>query len=108
MIKNLLSKRLHFAIPPKQIDYSNIITEFELLNRSKLDLSITSEERDGFKTKLKDMALPSLKLSSENGKLENNLSAEEINSLKAFMRNKNIIQKADKVVITANKYSCNN
>ena len=102
--KYLLSKGLRFAIPPKQIDYSNFMTEFELLYRSTLDLSMTTEEKDRFKTKLKDIALSSFKLFSDNCKFENNLSAEEINSLKALMRNKDIIiQKADKgntVVIT--------
>ena len=29
--KDLLSKGLGFAIPPKQIDYSNFMTELELL-----------------------------------------------------------------------------
>ena len=107
--KDLFSKGLRFAIPPKQIDYSNFMTEFELLYRSTLDLSMTTEEKDRFKTKLKDIALSSFKLFSDNCKFENNLSAEEINSLKALMRNKDIvIQKADKgnaVVITdKNKY----
>ena len=75
------------------------MTEFELLYRS----TVTTEEKDRFKTKLKDIALSSFKLFSDNCKFENNLSAEEINSLKALMRNKDIIQKADKgntVVIT--------
>ena len=79
------------------------MTEFELLYRSTLDLSMTTEEEDRFKTKLKDIALSSFKLSSDNWKFENNLSAEEINLLKALMRNKDIIQKADKgnaVIIT--------
>ena len=102
--KDLLSKGLRFAIPPKQIDYSNFMTEFELLYRSTLDLSMTTEEKDRLKTKLKDITLSSFKLFSDNCKFENNLSAEEINSLKALMRNKDIIiQKADKgntVVIT--------
>ena len=58
---------------------------------------MTTEEKDDFKTKLKDIALSSLKLFSDNCKFENNLSAEEINLLKALMRNKDIImQKADK------------
>ena len=65
---------------------------------------MTSEEKDCFKTQLKDMALSSLKLFNGNCKFENNLSAEEISSLKALMRKKNIIiQKADKgntIVIT--------
>ena len=80
------------------------MTKFELLYRSTLGLFMTFEERIRFKTKLKDMALSSFKLFSDNFKFENNLSAEEINSLKALMRNKNTtIQKDDKgntVVIT--------
>ena len=80
------------------------MTEFELLYRSTLDLSMTTKEKDHFKTKLKDIALSSFKLFNDNCKFENNLSAEEINSLIALMRNKDIIiQKADKgntVVIT--------
>ena len=101
--KDLLSKGLHFAIPAKQIDYSNFMTKFKLLNRSTLDLSITTEKKDRFKTKLTYIDFSSFKLFSNNCKFENNLSTEEINSLKALMRNKDIIQKADKgntVVIT--------
>ena len=67
---------------------------------------MTTEEKDRFKTKLKDIALSSFKLFSDNCKFENNLSAEEINSLKALMRNKDImIKKADKdnTVVIANK-----
>ena len=94
--KDLLSKGLRFAIPAKQIDYSNFMTKFKLLNRSTLDLSMTTEKKDRFKTKLK--------LFSDNCKFENNISTEETNSLKALMKNKDIIiQKADKdntVVIT--------
>ena len=65
---------------------------------------MTTEEKDRFKTKLKDIALPSFKLFSDNYKFENNLSAEEINWPKALMRNKDTtIQRADKgntVVVT--------
>ena len=51
--KSLQSKRLCFAIPLKQLDYFNFMTEFEqLLYRSSLVLSMTSEERDRFKTKV--------------------------------------------------------
>ena len=80
--KDLLSKGIRFAIPPKQIDYSNFMTEFELLYRSNLDLSMATEEKDRFKIKLKDIALSSFKLFSDNCKFENNLSAEEINLVK--------------------------
>ena len=47
--------------------------------------------------------MSSFKFFSDNCKFENNISAEETNSLKALIRNKDIIQKADKgntVVIT--------
>ena len=70
------------------------MTELESLYRSTFYLSMTTEEKDRFKTKLKDT---SFKLYSDNCKFENNLSAEKINSLKALVRNKDIIiQKADK------------
>ena len=73
------------------------MTEFQLLNRSTLDLSMTTEEKNHFKTKLKDIAQLSFKLFSDNCKFENNLLAEEINLLKALRRNKDIIiQKADR------------
>ena len=58
---------------------------------------MTSEDRKRFKAKLKDIALSSYKLLNDNCKYENNLSSEELSSLKTFTRNKNIIiQKADK------------
>ena len=65
-------------------------------------VSMTTEEKDRFKTKLKDIALSSFKLFSDNCKFENNLSAEATNSLKTLMRNKDIIiQKAIR------QYGCN-
>ena len=64
--KDLLSKGLPFAIPLKQMDYSNFLTEFELLYRSNLDLSMATKEKDCFKFRLKDIALPSFKLFSDN------------------------------------------
>ena len=102
--KRLLSKGLRFAIPPKQIDYSEYLCQFELLYRKTLDLSMSTEDRDCFKTKLKDFALSSFRKLNDNCTLENNLSSEELSALKSLMSNKNIIiQKADKgntVVIT--------
>ena len=95
--KHLLSKGLRFAIPPRQIDYSDYLAEYELLYRSTTDPSMTSEDRQRFKAKLKDIALSSYKLLNHNCKYENNLSSEELSSLKTLRRNKNIvIQKADK------------
>ena len=63
---------------------------------------MTSEEKDLSKTKLKEIALSSFKPFSDNCKFENILSAQEINLLKALVRNKNIIRKGDK-----SKTSCN-
>ena len=71
--KDLLSKGLRFAIPRKQIHYSNFVTEFEVLYRSTLDLSMITKEKDRFKTKLKDIALSSFKLVGDNCKFENNI-----------------------------------
>ena len=107
--KNLLSKGLRFAIQPRQMDYSSSLAEYEILYRSTTDLSITSEDREHFKTKLKDIALFSYKLLNDNCKYENNFSSEELISLKAVMRNKTFVkQKADKgntvVIIDKGKY----
>ena len=79
--EDLLSKGLRFTIPPKQIDYSNFMTEFELLYKSNLHLSMTTEEKYRFKTKINDIVLTSFKLFSDNCKFENNLSGEEIKTL---------------------------
>ena len=73
------------------------MTEFDLLYRRTLDFSVISEERHRFEIKLKDIALLSFKIFKENYKIEINISAEEINLLKALMGNKNIIiKKANK------------
>ena len=48
----------------------DIMTEFELLYRSTLDFSMTNEEKDRFKTKLKDIVLSSFKIFSDNANLK--------------------------------------
>ena len=53
------------------------MTEFLLLYRSTLDSYMTGEEKNRFKTKLKDIAFSSFKLFSDNRKFENNLSHEK-------------------------------
>ena len=70
---------------------------------------MASEDTERFKAKLKDIALSSYKLLNDNCKYENNLSSQELSSLKTLMRNKNIvIQRADKgntvVIIDKDKY----
>ena len=95
--KHLLSKGLRFAIPSRQIGYSSHLAEYELPYRSTTDLSITSEDRERFKSKLRGIAFAPYKLLNDNCKYENNLSSEELSSLKSLKRNKNIIKgKADK------------
>ena len=94
---------LCFSIKPRQIDYSSYLVEHELLYRTTTDLSMTSE------TKLKDTALSSCKLLNDDCKYENNLSSEELSSLKTLVKYKNIlIHKADKgntvVIIDKEKY----
>ena len=68
--KDLLSKELRFAIPPKQTDYSNFMTEFELLCRSTLYLSMKTEEKDCFKIKLENIAFSSSRFSVTIAKLK--------------------------------------
>ena len=92
--KNLLSKGLRLTIQPRQMDYSSSLAEYGILYRSTTDLSITSESREHFKAKLKDIALFSYKLLNDNCKYVNYFSSEKLISLKAVMRNKNfVIQK---------------
>ena len=107
--KGLLSKGFCFAIPPRKIDYCGYLADYKLLYRSTTDLSMTTEDKKHFKAKLKDIALPSYKISNENCKYENNVSSQELSSLKTLMRNKNIVkQKADKgnttVIIDKEKF----
>ena len=107
--KHLLSKGLRFVIPPRQIDYSSYLPEYESLYRSNTDLSTTSEDREHFKDKLKDIALSPINFLSDDCKYENDFSSEELSSLKTLMRNKNmVIQKADKgnTVVIIDKEKC--
>ena len=97
--QHLLSKGLRFAIPPRQIDYPDYWLEYELLYRSTTDLPMTSEDSERFKTKLTDTALSSYKLLNDNCKYEDNLSCEELSSLKTLMRNNKKADKANTVVI---------
>ena len=65
--KHLLSKGLRFTIPPRQIDYSGYLAEFQLPYRST-DLSITLDDMERFKVKLKDIAWSSYKHLNDNWK----------------------------------------
>ena len=74
--KYFLSKGLRFAIPPRQIDYSSYLAEFQLPYRSTTDLFIILEDRERFKVKLKDIPWSSYKHLNDNWKDQNNLSSE--------------------------------
>ena len=74
--KHLSSKVLRFAIPPRQIDYSSYLAEFQLPYRSTTDLFIILEDRERFKVKLKDIPWSSYKHLNDNWKDQNNLSSE--------------------------------
>ena len=70
---------------------------------------MTSEVAERFKAKLKYIALSFYKLLNNSCKCENNLSSEELSSLKTLVRNKNnAMQKADKgntvVIMEKKKY----
>ena len=81
-MRNIFYQGIHFVIPPTQIDYSNYLAKYELLYRGTTDLSMTLEDRESFNDKLKDIALSFYKLLNDNCKYENNLSSEELSSLK--------------------------
>ena len=71
--KNLLCKELRFCIPPKKIEYADILTKFELLYRDTILFEMKSKTRDFLKRKLKDICFSTLKLYSF-GKVEKDLS----------------------------------
>ena len=81
------------------------MTRFELVCRSTLELSMTSKERDHFKTKLRSTAL-SFKRFSYNCIFEINLLAKKINSLKVLLGNIKIMaqrnNKSNTVVSVSN------
>ena len=52
-----------------------------------------SEDRNCFKAKLRDIALSSYKHLNDNCIHKNNLSSEELHSLKNLIRNKNITRR---------------
>ena len=55
-------KRLKFSIPPKKFNYADYLANFELFYRSTYNLdSISNENLDFVKTKIKDAALSSFR-----------------------------------------------
>ena len=59
--KRLLCKGLRFSIPPKKIEYSNFLTQFELLYRDTLMFEMKSENCNVLKDKIKNICVSTLK-----------------------------------------------
>ena len=94
--KTLLVKGLSFALPPKQLSYSDYLINFELFYRSIDNLKILSGDNlDFIKTRIKDTTLTSFR--NYNANVAQHLSNEEFEALKILSKNCNlIIEKADK------------
>ena len=107
--KSLLSKGLSFAIPPKNINYSDYMIPFELLYRDVDSLEVSHLDKEFIKSRLRDSAFSSYKDISKT--FEKNLPKAEFGALKILLKNKVIIiQKADKgntvVILNLKDYVC--
>ena len=94
--KTLLVKGLSFALPPKQLSYSDYLINFELFYRSIDNLKILSGDNlDFIKTSIKDTILTPFGYYDAN--VPQHLSKEKFEALKTLPKNCNlVIQKADK------------
>ena len=93
--KSLLSKGLNFGIPPKHVEYSSYMEEFEKLACELNGLNLSKADKDYVFTNIKTAALDSHKTYSS--KKESNLSDEEFKALLELSRLNNLIfQKGDK------------
>ena len=104
--KQLLSKGLNYAIPPKHINYGDYLVPFELLFRD-IEKETPTDNKEFVKTRLKNIAYSTYEQTKRQ--LESNLSLNELNALKQLSRQKDIIiQKADKgntvVIVDKNTY----
>ena len=94
--KPLLVKGLNFALPPKQLSYSDYLNNFELFFRSIDTLKILlGDNSDFIKTKIKDTALTFFR--NYNANVPQHFSNKEFGALKSLSKNCNlVIQKAHK------------
>ena len=94
--KRLLAKGLNFSLPPKHLDYTDYLVNFELFYRNIRNLGILSNEDLHFvKTRTKEAALSFYR--NYNNNVPQHLSKEEFLALQNLLKNKNIfIQKSDK------------
>ena len=91
--KSLLSKGLNFVIPPMNINYTDYMIPFELLYRDVDSLEVSNLDKEFIKSRLRDSAFSSYK---DTSKTFENLPKTEFDALKILLKNKDIIQKADK------------
>ena len=93
--KSLLSKCLNFAIPPKDINYTDYLLPFDFSYRHINTLRISNFDLDCIKVRIIDSAFSCYKETSKF--MENNLPKAEFDALKSLFKNKElIIQKVDK------------
>ena len=87
---------LKFSIPPKKLNYTDYLPNFELFYRRIYNLdSMSNENLDFVKTKIKDDALTTFR--NYNTNLPHNLSDEEFKALQNLSKNTNlVIQNSDK------------
>ena len=104
---SLLSRRLHFAIPPKNVNYADYLPPFELLFRDSDLCEVPNYDKEFIRSRLRDCAFTSFRDPSKIN--ENNLSKEEHLALKDLIKNRDlVIQKDDKgntvVILNKNDY----
>ena len=103
--KALLSKGLNFSLLPKQLKYADYLLKFELFFRDICKLNISNENLVFLKTKIKDVALITLRYFNLN--VPQHLSDSEFQALKnlSCLKKEVIIQKSDKgnSVVLVNK-----
>ena len=58
---------MNFAIPPKTLEYADLLPPFILLYRDTHNLDITNEKTEVLKTRIKDCACSSFNTYNENG-----------------------------------------
>ena len=98
--KTLLSKGLNFSLPPKQLEYVDYLLDFELFFRDICKLDILSNENLEFlKTKIKDVALSSLRYFNLN--VPQHLSDSEFQALKnlSSLKNKSLFKNPTKAIL---------
>ena len=107
--KSVLCRGLHFALPPKTLEYADYMVSFELLYRDIKTTNLNTIQNETIKTKLLDTAFSSFDTFKKKNKAKNNFRETELQTLNSLLQNKDIIiQKADKgntiVVIDKDAY----